>query len=185
MKRQIIKIGNEILKQVAKPAENNDYTKNVIKDLKDTLLTVQNGAGLAAPQIGESIRVFLTRDYTGSDRNNILIFINPEIIESSKETVPIPDGCLSIPMVSSTTYRNSFIKVRYLDENFEQQEREFEGFQSVVFQHENDHLDGILFLDRLPEDAQNKIEEFFERRNNGENIAFIDDKIITVNIENK
>jgi peptide deformylase len=183
MKREVVKIGADVLRQVAEPAENNDYAKQVIQDLKDTLLEIPNGAGLAAPQIGESIRIFSTRDYIDNDRNKILIFINPEIIESSEQTVTIPDGCLSIPMVSSITNRNSFIKVRYLDENFEQQEKEFEGFQSVVFQHENDHLDGILFLDRLPKEQQETLEKFWERRRNGENVMFSNGKIIEINID--
>ena len=182
MKREIIKIGNEILRQVAKEVENNEHTKQVVQDLKDTLITIQSGAGLAAPQIGESVRIFSTRNYRDKKTNEILIFINPEIVEYSKELVPIPDGCLSIPMVSSETERSSFIKVKYFNEDFNQVEEELEGFQSVVFQHEYDHLDGILFLDRLSKDNQEKLKEFFERKEKGENIAFMGDKIIEINI---
>lgn len=183
MKREIVKFGSDILREVCKPAENNDETRKIIQDLKDTLKTVPNGAGLAAPQIGENLRIFSTKNYRDDKTDEILIFINPEIIKSSEEKVEIPDGCLSIPMVSSITSRNSFINVKYFDENFEEKEEELEGFQSVVFQHENDHLDGVLFLDRLSKEEQENLEKFFERREKGEQIMYTNGKVVNINLK--
>ncbi len=184
MIKEIVKIGDDVLRQIAKSAENNEKTQEIIQDLKDTLLSVENGAGLAAPQIGESLRVFVTRNYKqNNSRKNILIFINPEIIEYSELTIQIPDGCLSIPNISDFTTRSSFIKVKYLNENFEQIEEELSGFQSVVFQHEFDHLNGILFIDRVSEEDKKVINEYIERRNKGENLLFVNGKIIELKIE--
>jgi peptide deformylase len=182
MKREIVKYGAEVLRQVATPAEDNEESRQIIQDLKDTISTIPNGAGLAAPQIGESIRIFVTRDYDNDNRSNILTFINPEIITKSDLTAPCPDGCLSIPGASAVTRRHSFITVKYLDENFEPQEKEFQGFQSFVFQHENDHLDGILFIDKLSEEQQKTFKEFAERQANGERVIFANDRISEFNI---
>jgi peptide deformylase len=183
MKIDIVKYGDEILRKVCKEAINNEFTKNVTKDLKDTLILVENGAGLAAPQIGIDARVFATRNYRDDKRDEILIFINPTIEEFSKETVVIPDGCLSIPNIFSNTKRHSFINVTYLDEKFNKVSEELEGFQSVVFQHELDHLNGVLFIDLLSEEEKLNLEVFLERKKREPNIAYIEGKIIEINLE--
>lgn len=183
MKRDIVKYGDEILRKVCKETVNNEVTKNVIKDLKDTLILVENGAGLAAPQIGIDSRIFATRNYRDDKHDEILIFINPVIEVFSKETVVIPDGCLSIPNIFSKTKRHSFINVTYLDENFNKVSEELEGFQSVVFQHELDHLNGVLFIDLLSEEEKLNLEVFLERKKREPNIAYVGGKIIEINFE--
>ena len=183
MKRDIVKYGNEILRKVCKEAINNSVTKDITADLKSTLELVKNGAGLAAPQIGIDSRIFATRNYRDDKRDEILIFINPVIEVLSKETVVIPDGCLSIPSVFAKTKRHSFINVTYLDENFNKVSEELEGFQSVVFQHELDHLNGVLFIDLLSEEEKLNLEVFLERKKREPNIAYIEGKIIEINFE--
>jgi peptide deformylase len=182
MIKEIVKIGTDVLREKSKPAENNEKTKEIIQNLKDTLLSIPNGAGLAAPQINESLQIFVTRDYKNDIRDNILVFVNPEIIEYSELKVSIPDGCLSIPNVSFMTQRSSFLKVKYFNENFEEVEEELSGFQSVVFQHEYDHLNGILFIDRLEEKDKYLYNQYLNRKEKGENVIvannFIESKII-------
>ena len=92
MIKNIVQYGEEVLRQIAEPAEDNEYSREIIQSLKDTLEKIPTGAGLAAPQIGESLRIFATRNYRDDKRDEILIFINPEILEESKETVKIFDG---------------------------------------------------------------------------------------------
>lgn len=185
MVKEIIKIGDDVLRQVAEPAQNNEYSRQVIEDLKDTLSKTKNGAGIAAPQIGESTRVFITKNYRDKKTEEILVFVNPEILEYSEEMVMCQDGCLSIPGAMSQTNRHSFIKVKYLNENFEEIEEELEGFQSVVFQHENDHLDGILFIDKLNEEEKQKFDIFLEKQKKGDKVMFVEGKVIEINFDLK
>ena len=188
MNRKILKYNNaedkEILRKVSKSASKKNDTQLLIKDLKDTLSEINNGAGLAAPQIGVSSRVFITKNYRDDSPGEFLVFINPEIKTKSREQVMIPDGCLSIPNVHSKTVRYSYINVSYLDENFNEVEEELEGFQSVVFQHELDHLNGILFLDLLENEEQQQIENFFIRQKNEPNIFYVEGKIVEMTLKN-
>ncbi|MEP7293369.1 MAG: peptide deformylase, partial [Chloroflexota bacterium] len=124
-------------------------TKALIADLKDTLKT-QSGAGLAAPQIGVLERVALVR--FGQERDEIappLVLINPEIVEARALGKGF-DGCLSLPgLVTWDTVRPTWLVFRARCENGENIERRVEGIDAIVVQHEIDHLDGILFLDRM------------------------------------
>lgn len=183
MVKEIIKIGDDVLRQIAEPAKDNEYSRQVIEDLKDTLATTKNGAGIAAPQIGESTRIFITKNYRDNKNDEVLVFVNPEILEYSEEMVMCQDGCLSIPGAMSQTNRHSFIKVKYLNENFEEIEEELEGFQSVVFQHENDHLDGILFIDKFGVDEKLKFDEFLQKQRDGKKVMFVEGKVIEVNFD--
>tara|TARA_Y100000389_G_C17419692_1_gene495956 strand:+ start:855 stop:1424 length:570 start_codon:yes stop_codon:yes gene_type:complete len=188
MNRKILQYTNledrEILKRVSESSENENNTNILVTDLKDTLSKIKNGAGLAAPQIGFNARVFITRNYRDDKPEQFLTFINPEIKTKSREQVMVPDGCLSIPNVQSKTVRYSYINVSYLDENFNNVEEELEGFQSVVFQHELDHLDGILFLDLLDSTEQEQLETFFSRQENEPNIFYVEGKIIEMTLKN-
>lgn len=182
MKRDIVKYGNKILRQECEIAIQDEQTKRIIQDLKDTLFTIENGAGLASPQININSRIFITRNYRDDKVEEFLVFINPKIKEKSKECVIIPDGCLSIPNVQSKTKRHSFIQVSYLDENFNEINEELEGFQSVVFQHELDHLNGKLFIDLLDEEEKETIDSFFKRQETEKNIFYVEGKIISMNL---
>ena len=125
---------------------------SLIKDLKDTLKvqTDPEGVGLAAPQIGKNLRIFLLK-FAGDET----IFINPEVITffpaaaNTKTDKKIMEGCLSLPNFYSPITRTSKLKVVYRDESGEQKTETFAEFTAQIIQHEIDHLNGILFIDRL------------------------------------
>lgn len=112
------------------------------------------GCGLAATQVGLMERIFVADiDYDRDDQTverNLRVFINPEVVWESAEDESLREGCLSLPGLEGEVYRPSVIRVVYRDENFEQFEIEADGMLARVIQHENDHLNGIMFIDRLP-----------------------------------
>lgn len=129
----------------------------LIETMKRTLIATNNpkGVGLAAPQIGESWRVFITRP---TEKSAIRVFINPEISFASPElTDGVPErdnkleGCLSIPNVWGKVKRASKIKLAYIDEIGKIHEETFEGFLATIIQHETDHVNGILYTQRVLE----------------------------------
>lgn len=134
--------------------ENTEALQNLIDDMFETMYNGQ-GVGLAAPQIGRSVRLFVTdsdpftKDNEETDNYGPLTFINPEIIDTDEELISMDEGCLSIPGVREAVKRPDQIKVRFLDRNFKTQERTLDGWMSRVFQHELDHLNGVLFIDHL------------------------------------
>jgi peptide deformylase len=137
--------------------EFNEPIEQLIEDLKYTLLAHTNGIGLAAPQINVLKRVVVVRLEPADDENpesNLPIaLINPEIIAASDERKDF-DGCLSFPGLYGETVRPHYLEVSYFDENGEPCYRNYEGFDAVVVHHEIDHLNGVLFIDRIekPED---------------------------------
>lgn len=156
--KPIVKVPNAILTGVAKPVTNFDKRlTRLIDDLKTTLVATRNpkGVGLAAPQIGESYRVFVTRP---REKEAIRVFINPEIIiRSDNLTDGVPErsnkleGCLSIPTVWGRVKRALSLTLRYQDEKGESHEEAFTGFLATIIQHETDHLNGTLFTHRVLE----------------------------------
>lgn len=113
-----------------------------------------DGVGVAAPQIGKGIRVFvidvpLAVEEGEESKSFVEVFINPKIYEYSEDVCTITEGCLSIPGLSEDVVRPSTIKIKYLDENFVEHDMEFSGFVSRVIQHEYDHLEGVLYIDRV------------------------------------
>jgi len=130
----------------------NQRTKRLIADLKDTLLTCQDGVGLAAPQINEHLRVVVVRLGAKDDWDDKagppVALVNPEIIESGEERKDF-DGCLSFPGLYGKTVRPHFLRVIGLDENGDPMDAIYQGFDAVVVHHEIDHLNGVLFIDRI------------------------------------
>ena len=150
----------KILRSKSQPVKQiNKEIKALIRDLKDTINDPSIPAnGLAAPQIGVLKRVFGVRLGIPDEDNDEalsppIIFINPEIVEEQPEVVRDFEGCLSIPGMMGNTDRKLKIKVRYMDESGKKVTQEFEGWDARVVQHELDHLDGILYLDRLESKA--------------------------------
>ena len=126
------------------------------KLIEDMFLTMgqADGCGLAAPQIGKNIRLFVVDCSAWGEEDETCkeyrrAFINPEIYEVSEETELFNEGCLSLPGMHEDVRRPIAIKMRYLDENFEEHDELFEGFRARVLQHEYDHLEGKVFTDRL------------------------------------
>jgi peptide deformylase len=125
---------------------------HLVQDLKDTLAHSSDGIGLAAPQIGVHRRVVVVR--LGSRRDDggkpdtPIALVNPEVIEADDEQSDF-DGCLSFPGLYAETVRPHYLRVTGLDERGKPFDRVFEGLDAVVVHHEMDHLDGVLFIDRV------------------------------------
>ncbi len=155
--QKIITTPNDLLKASCEKVKFNEETKQVIEDMMDTLLDAKNpeGAGLAAPQIGILKRIIIARDFFVSPENQkeVLskeyVLVNPKIISKSKETEIDFEGCLSIPDTYGKVERSKKIKVKALDENGETLRMTANGFLARVIQHEVDHLDGVLFTDKM------------------------------------
>ena len=134
--------------------ENYEGLDQLIEDMFETM-KASDGVGLAAPQIGKSIRLFLinAQEMEIDDEPDLKdfkrIFINPYITEEWGEKWDFQEGCLSIPLIREDVSRHSKLKIEYYDENWEFQEEEFEGVRARIIQHEYDHLDGKLFVDKI------------------------------------
>lgn len=145
--------GSEVLREKAAPADlsKKEELTALIQDLRDTLKRSE-GCGLAAPQIGVSLRVLIV---DGDEMEEVYpylkgfkrVMINPEVIEESSAQCEYEEGCLSVPGVYCTVRRPESIKVRYWDETFTEKEEVFDKFGCRMVQHEMSHLDGILFTD--------------------------------------
>ncbi len=155
----IVAYGDPVLKQEAEDIEK-DYP-NLDKLLKDMFETMYNaaGVGLAAPQIGKSIRLFIVdaapfaeddeEDEYPEAKDFKRVFINPEIVEESGDEWGFEEGCLSIPNIREEVYRQSDLYIEYYDEKFEFQKEKLSGITARIVQHEYDHIEGILFTDHL------------------------------------
>jgi peptide deformylase len=127
--------------------------KQFVADMFETM-EKSDGIGLAAPQVGKSIRIFVIDASALSDEHPELegfrkAFINPKIIERSGEIVTYNEGCLSLPTIREDLQRPSVIRISYFDEDFNSHEESYEGIICRIIQHEYDHLDGILLIDHL------------------------------------
>ncbi|MFT6211713.1 MAG: peptide deformylase [Bacteroidia bacterium] len=151
----IIAFGDPVLKKVAEDIDT-DYPElgQLIDNMFETMYNA-SGLGLAAPQIGLSIRLFIvdaspfSEDHPELD-GFVKVFINPIILEESGKKWDFNEGCLSIPDIREDVTRQSKILIEYYDENWDLQEKEFDGMAARVIQHEYDHIEGILFTDHLP-----------------------------------
>lgn len=145
---EILILGHPILRQKAKPVEdiNGELKKNIEK-MAETMYKFK-GLGLAANQVGILKRVFILDISQREGKNKLEIYINPEII-SAEGQITYEEGCLSIPGYYAKVNRYAKLYIRAYDLNGKPFERELEGIRAIAFQHECDHLDGILFIDRL------------------------------------
>jgi peptide deformylase len=146
--------GHPILRKTAQEIDK-DYP-DLDKFLSDMFETMyeSDGIGLAAPQVNRSIRLFIVDGTPFADKMPEMadfkkIFINPIILEESGKEVSMDEGCLSIPNIREDVVRKSEIVIEYYDENWELKEEKYTDFQARVIQHEYDHLDGILFTDKI------------------------------------
>ena len=158
----IVAYGDPILKMVAEEIpENSLELTQLIADMFETMYLAK-GVGLAAPQIGKSIRLFIVdgapfADEEGEEPDPKAVgiesfkkaFINPIIEEQSGEVWAFQEGCLSIPKIRENVHRKESILVSYFDENWLFHEERFDGYAARIIQHEYDHLEGVLFIDKL------------------------------------
>ena len=155
----------EALRKDSKPVSGiNRQTRRLIKDLKDTLRAHSEGVGLAAPQINEHLRVIIVRLGAKADDEKqpgpMIALINPQIQVADDERKDF-DGCLSFPGLFGETKRPHRLRITGLDENGIPFDQVFEGFDAVVVHHEIDHLNGVLFIDRIEQ-----IEDLYRVREN-------------------
>ncbi len=157
----IVAYGDAVLKKKAKEIDTTyPNLKELIENMYETMYGAY-GVGLAAPQIGLPIRLFLVdtepfsedEDLSENDREQMKnfkkTFINAQIIEEEGDEWAFNEGCLSIPDVREDVFRQPKIKIQYQDENFETHVEEYDGLIARVIQHEYDHIEGILFTDKL------------------------------------
>lgn len=147
-------IGHPVLRKVAKDIDQNQAgLTEFIDDMFETMYSA-DGVGLAAPQVGKSWRLFVIdatpmKEDAPELEDFKRVFINPKITERTGEEVLFEEGCLSIPGLREEIKRKSDIQIQYYDENFEFHDETFQGVKSRIVQHEYDHLDGILFVDKV------------------------------------
>ena len=151
----IVQKGDPVLRkkaiEVSKKEISSDKIKRVITDMKKALHATDDGVAIAAPQIGISKRIFLVHQDALQDRadtdNNDKVFINPEIVKTSQKTVVVDEGCLSVRDVYGKIERSAQATIRAFDEDGGAFEMGASGLLAQIFQHETDHLDGVLFVD--------------------------------------
>lgn len=161
---KIVTAPSAVLSQKAESIKKiNKETLELIEEMKQTLLSTKDpiGVGLAAPQVGKSLRIFIAKP---TPRSKILVCINPKILGKSDELKPLKrpknsknkragtlEGCLSLPIIWGTVLRSSSLTFSYLDENGRTHKKSCKNFMATIVQHEIDHLDGILFPKRVLE----------------------------------
>uniref|UniRef100_A0A7C4NTG7 Peptide deformylase n=1 Tax=Thermodesulfobacterium geofontis TaxID=1295609 RepID=A0A7C4NTG7_9BACT len=145
---EILIFGNPILREKAKPVENIDgELKETINKMAEIMYKAK-GIGLAANQVGILKRFFIMDVSQKEGKNKLEVYINPEIVSTEGETI-YEEGCLSIPGYFAPVKRYAKIYIKAYDIDGNLIERELDEISAIVFQHEYDHLDGILFIDRL------------------------------------
>jgi len=155
MKFPILAYGDPILKRKATAIERDEYPhiKELVENMFETMYAAR-GVGLAAPQIGLSMRLFVIDATPFSDDDDSLkefkkAFINAKILEEEGEEWAFNEGCLSIPDIREDIYRKPTLKISYYDEDWKHHEESFSGMAARVIQHEYDHIEGKLFTDKL------------------------------------
>ena len=159
----IVAYGDPVLKKEAIEIDQDfPNLDQVIADMFETMYEA-SGVGLAAPQVGKSIRLFIVDGSPFADRDDDeeedpravgidgfkKVFINAIIEEESGKEWGFAEGCLSIPKIREEVFRKEIIKISYYDENWEFHEEEFDGYKARIIQHEYDHIEGVLFTDHL------------------------------------
>ena len=148
MLRPILRYGERPLHTPAAPVTTFDDTlQRLIDDMIETMYAAP-GIGLAATQVGVPQRVFVADLSVGRDPSQLIVMINPEFVERDGMQLE-EEGCLSVPGFNATVVRPERAVVKGLDRNGQEQQREGKGLLARAFQHEMDHLDGMLFVDRL------------------------------------
>ncbi len=147
--------GHPVLRKVAQeiPQDFEDLDQ-FITNMWETMYKSEDGIGLAAPQVGKSLRLFVIdltalaeddKSYDGFKK----VFINPTITDRKGDDITMEEGCLSVPGLSEKVTRKDTITIKYMDENFVEHEETYSGYKARVVQHEYDHLEGHLYIDHI------------------------------------
>lgn len=146
-------MNNPILRHVS---ENVEEISEGLIEFCDKLLVAMfenKGVGLAAPQVGENIRVIATSQREKKPKKDKLlgttVMINPKIVDKSKETILREEACISLPNCTGMVRRHKVINVEFMDTKGKKQKQKYKDFNAVIIQHEIDHLDGVLFMDKV------------------------------------
>jgi len=165
MKREIVHFPDPVLHRKARPVEKvTDEIRELLNDMADTMYA-EDGVGLAAPQIGVSLRLAVI-DVSGSDGDRglgLLKLVNPEIVAREGE-IEYEEGCLSVPGLFHDVERPASVVVQAQDVNGKVFTVKADGLLARAIQHENDHLNGVLFIDRLEQGEQEKMQKAWEKR---------------------
>ncbi len=159
MIRPIVAYGDPVLKRAGDPVDlegDTSWLQELIDDMYETLYNA-HGVGLAAPQVGESLRLFITDASAYADQEEEMeplrdfkeAFINPEIVEEDGEDWSFEEGCLSIPGIREEVDRSPLVRIRYYDRDLQLQDKRYQGLAARIVQHEYDHIEGTLFTEHL------------------------------------
>jgi peptide deformylase len=164
---KIARLGHPVLRQVAAPIDPKQITgpeiQRLIRDMLETMLEYK-GVGLAAPQVHQPVRLILAAgDEDDEGRPVVRVLINPEITPTTEEKEGMWEGCLSIPGMRGYVERPRAIELEAYNEKGKKIALSLEGFPAVVMQHEKDHLDGVLFVDKLKDTRLFGFEDEAER----------------------
>lgn len=150
---KVSRMGHPVLRTKARTLDKSELKNAMVQAFIDNMIDTMyeySGVGLAAPQVHEGLRLFVAMlDPDGRGEGDAVTFVNPEIMVVGNEVVEGWEGCLSIPDVRGRVPRAQHIKVSALDRHGKRFELELKDFPARVVQHETDHLDGVLFLDRM------------------------------------
>lgn len=150
---EIRKYGDPILREVAQKVEKiDDEILEILDNMTETMYSTK-GVGLAAPQVGVSKRIFVCDQGDGVVRK----IINPVITPLTDKLIDCEEGCLSVPGIYKKVQRPEKIRITYMNEKGENVEEEVEGFLAIIMQHEYDHLEAVLFVDRISPIAKRMI----------------------------
>jgi peptide deformylase len=170
--REIVTVGDPVLRERAREISPDELRSPDVQALIDDLIDTKraaNGAGIAANQIGETLRVAVVEVEPGNPRYPykppipLTVIVNPVLEPVGDETAEINEGCLSVPDLRGTVDRSVCVRVRYLDRDGHEHVEERRGLTAGTFQHEVDHLDGVLFLDRVRDPSTFTTWEQFDR----------------------
>jgi len=175
----VVAYGDPILRKVAKEIDT-DYPNlsKLINNMRQTMYNA-SGVGIAAPQIGKSIRLFVIdatpfaedEDLTEEEQEQLKefnkVFINPKVLNEKGDEWAFSEGCLSIPDIREDVFRPNSVTFEYQDESFEKHTQTLTGLAARVFQHEYDHLEGILFTDKLSSLKKRILKKKLEKISNG------------------
>ena len=146
---EIITYPNRFLLQHTRPVTDIDgQLQQLIEDMAETMYAAP-GVGLAANQVGSSNRILVFDEMSDDQKRQYQVIINPKLIESDGELLSENEGCLSVPEFRSDVKRSARVLVEGVDREGKPMRMEAEGFRAIVLQHEIDHLDGTLFIDRI------------------------------------
>jgi peptide deformylase len=151
---EVAQVGNPILRQIAQPVDRLDESMQTLIDNLMATLVQSNGVGIAAPQVAAAYRIMIVASrpnprYPNAPEMEPTVMINPRLVRISEEIGKDWEGCLSVPGIRGLVPRYEAIEVEYVDRRGNRHEERLTGFVARIFQHELDHLNGMVFLDRL------------------------------------